>query len=220
MISRGCNIKKNVKEFVKICTECLDLPEPIYEFGSFQVDGQEKIADLRPLFPEKEFVGADMREGKGVDKVLDLHNIDLPSGSVGTVICLETLEHVEYPHLALSEIHRVLKDDGIAIISSMMDFPIHDHPYDYWRFTPYAFRSILQNFCECFIGFGGKSIQPHTVVGIGFKKQGCDLTRFNRRYKKWKIRHEFDLKLIGKNITPPILLPIFKYIYFTILKLK
>ena len=42
-----------------------------------------------------------MREGPSVDVILDLHNIDLPSSSVGTVLLLETLEHVEYPYKAL-----------------------------------------------------------------------------------------------------------------------
>jgi len=52
----------------------------------------------------------------GVDKVLDLYDINVPSGSVGTVLCLETLE-LWYPRKALEEIHRILKPDGIAVIS-------------------------------------------------------------------------------------------------------
>jgi 2-polyprenyl-3-methyl-5-hydroxy-6-metoxy-1,4-benzoquinol methylase len=47
-----------------------------------------------------------MREGLGVDRILDLHDIDLPSESAGTIICLDTLEHVEYPHRALEDICR------------------------------------------------------------------------------------------------------------------
>jgi ubiquinone/menaquinone biosynthesis C-methylase UbiE len=83
-----------------------------------------------------------MRDGPGVDKLLNLHDIDLPSESVGTILCFDTLEHVEYPHRALEQIYRILKPDGIAVVSSVMDFPIHDYPYDYWRFTPEAFKSI------------------------------------------------------------------------------
>ena len=36
--------------------------------------------------------------------------------------------HVEYPRRAMAEIHRILKDDGIVIISSVMNFPIHAYP--------------------------------------------------------------------------------------------
>ena len=76
------------------------MEEPIYEFGALQLPGLEEFADLRPFFRGKSYVGCDMREGRGVDKVLNLHNIDLPDESVGTVITLDTLEHVEFPHKA------------------------------------------------------------------------------------------------------------------------
>ena len=42
-----------VKQFVKIVAETMAITEPIFEFGSLQVSGQEGFADLRPLFPNK-----------------------------------------------------------------------------------------------------------------------------------------------------------------------
>jgi len=93
--SQGPFMRELIKEFVRICAEILPVSEPIYEFGSFQVPGQKGFADLRPIFPGKKYVGADLR-GVGVDVVLNLHEIDLPSESVGTVLILDTLERVEY----------------------------------------------------------------------------------------------------------------------------
>lgn len=55
-------MRESIKEFAKITAETLPNYAPIYEFGSYQVPGQEELANLRPLFPDKEFVGADMRE--------------------------------------------------------------------------------------------------------------------------------------------------------------
>ena len=37
-------------------TQTFDLPEPIVEVGSFQVPGQEEIANLRSLFDGKEYL--------------------------------------------------------------------------------------------------------------------------------------------------------------------
>ena len=162
-------MRKSIKQFIKICIEILPLSEPIYEFGSLRVPSQESIADLRPFFPGKKYIGADMREGPGVDVILNLHNINLPSESVGTVLILDTLEHVEFPRKAIKEIHRILKSNGILIMSSVMYFPIHNHPCDYWRFTPEAFRSLLEPFTSSFVDFAGESSFPHAVVGIGFK---------------------------------------------------
>jgi SAM-dependent methyltransferase len=203
-------MRQSIKDFVTIAAKDLLISEPIYEFGSLQVPGQEGFADLRKLFPAKKYIGADIRKGPGVDKILDIHEINLPSEHAGTVLCLDTLEHVEYPHKALEEIHRVLKPDGIAIISSVMDFPIHDYPYDYWRFTPEAFRSLLKPFTDSFIGSVGRKDFPHTVVGIGFKTFAPNLSKFEINYKNWKALQEIraglsTLTWLRKLITPPIL---------------
>lgn len=68
-------MRQSIKDFVSIVADELQIKESIYEFGSLQVAGQESFADLRPLFPGLEYVGADMREGPGVDKILNLHDI-------------------------------------------------------------------------------------------------------------------------------------------------
>jgi SAM-dependent methyltransferase len=177
-----------INQFVKICAGSLPCREPVVEFGSFQVPGQEDISNLRIFFPDKKYVGADMRRGPGVDMVLNLHQIDLPPESVGTVLLMDTLEHVEYPRKAIDEIRRILKPDGVLIMGSVMNFPIHDYPYDYWRFTPEAFRSLLKPFPHAVVASAGESLFPHTIVGVGFKGavDGLDLSGFYREMEQWK----------------------------------
>ena len=186
-------------DFTEIAISTIAPQEPIYEFGSLQVPGQEGIADLRKYFQGKEFVGCDMREGPGVDKVLNLHAIDLPSESVGTVVSLDTLEHVEYPNKAMDEVYRILKPGGMAIISSVMNFHIHDYPHDYWRFTPEAFRSLLKPFSSSFVGSAGRKEFPHTVVGIGFKDFEPNLDDFMLKYNEWE-KSQSAIKLSFENI--------------------
>lgn len=205
-------MRRTIKELVSIVATTIPVDDPIYEFGSVQVPGQEKFADLRPLFPQKQYIGCDMREGPGVDKVLNLHDIDLPSGCAGMVICLDTLEHVEYPYKAMEEIYRILKPNGMVIISSVMNFPIHDFPYDYWRFTPEAFKSLLKPFHESFVGFAGDKIFPHTVFGIGFKTNKPPLEEFTKKYDSWKGKQQWSLPNIATKITPPILFPLVFYV--------
>ena len=57
-------MRQSIKQLVRIIADTLPVPEPIYEFGSLQVAGQEGFADLRPIFPDKQYVGCDMREGR------------------------------------------------------------------------------------------------------------------------------------------------------------
>lgn len=106
------------------------MAEPVYEFGSYQVEESPQDADLRPLFVGKDYVGCDMRAGPGVDKVLNLHAIDLPDNTAGTVFLMDTLEHVEYPHQAVSEIYQS-QPGGLLVMSSVLDFFIHETPYDF-----------------------------------------------------------------------------------------
>jgi hypothetical protein len=211
------HMRESIRQLVRIAATCLPFPEPIYEFGALQVPGQEGFADLRSIFPDCNYVGADMREGPGVDIVLDLHSIDLPSESVGSVLCLDTLEHVEYPHQALGEIHRILSPtQGVVVISSVMDFPIHDYPYDYWRFTPTGFESLLKPFRHSFVGFAGKESFPHTVIGLGFKGYCPDLSVFKEEYQHWQ-KHAF--RHVVRQVTPPVLLPLLARSWSTLIGL-
>lgn len=158
-----------IKHFVRLCSEELPILDPIYEFGSFQVPSQEIFADLRPFFPGHTYIGCDMRQGPGVDQILNLHDIDLPDETAGSILSLDTLEHVEYPRKAMEECYRILKPNGVCVISSVLDFPIHDYPSDYWRFTPEGFKSLLQAFDTVLVESLGKPEFPHTVVGVGVK---------------------------------------------------
>lgn len=201
-------MRELIKQFVKLCAENLPIVEPVYEFGSLQVPMQIGFSDLRPFFPDKKYVGVDMREGPGVDAILDLHDIDLPSESVGTVLMLDTLEHVEFVRKAIDEVYRILNPNGILIISSVMNFPIHDYPYDYWRFTPEAFKSLLEPFNSSFVGFEGEGFFPHTIIGVGFKGSVSDeaMNVFKTEFQKWKAEWKKidDRKNVIKLFIPPI----------------
>src|SRR5262245_84060 len=92
----GALMRQIIKDYVELAARHLTFSEPIYEFGALQVEGQEGFANLRPFFSGREYIGTDMRPGLGVDRVLDLHKLDLPDNSVGSVLILDTLEHVEF----------------------------------------------------------------------------------------------------------------------------
>ena len=155
-------------DFMKDVSRSVELLEPIVEFGSLQVEpGQPN--DLRPLFAGREFIGTDMREGPGVDRVADLRKLDFADGEIGTAVCLDTLEHCEDPLAACREMHRALGDGGVCVISSVMLFGIHGYPNDYWRFTPEGFRTLLSPFDDVWVEGVGDPDIPFQVVGIGGK---------------------------------------------------
>lgn len=157
------------KAFCRLVAETFECPGPIYEFGAFQVEGQEGYANLRGLFPGKTYVGCDMRPGPGVDRVEDVTDIRVPDASVGTVLCIETFEHVFEVRRAFDEVFRVLQPGGIFVITSPLNFRIHAYPDDYWRMTPSCLRRMLEPYAARVSGFQGHETFPHTVMAVAIK---------------------------------------------------
>jgi SAM-dependent methyltransferase len=155
-------------DFVAELARTHDLPEPIVEFGSLQVEPRQPN-DLRRLFGGRDFVGTDMRPGPGVDRVEDLRALTFADGEVGTAVCLDTLEHCADPLAACRELHRVVADGGLCVISSVMFFPVHGYPHDYWRFTPSGMELLLEPFDDVWAGGVGHPELPMQVVAIAAK---------------------------------------------------
>lgn len=61
-----------------------------------------------------------------------------------TVVCFEVLEHVPQPFDAMAEIQRVLKPGGTFIMSVPHLSRLHEEPHDYFRYTHYGIRSLME----------------------------------------------------------------------------
>ena len=83
----------------------------------------------------------------------DVASLPLGSESVNCVVHTQVLEHVLYPGRVLDEIHRVLKPGGRLYLTAPQGWPEHQQPHDYFRFTRYSLRSLLES-----AGFGEISI--------------------------------------------------------------
>ena len=164
-----------IRAFVEDLAKAVELPDPVVEFGAMQVEGWQD-GDLRPLFAGRPFTGTDMRPGPGVDQVEDLRRLSFADGSIGTALCLDTLEHCEDPVRACRELARVTAPGGVCVISSVMLFGIHGYPSDYFRFTPEGFRSMLSGFDDVWVAGVGDQAIPTQVVGVGAKGRALDLS--------------------------------------------
>lgn len=189
--------------FCRQVAEAFECPGPVYEFGAFQVEGQEDIADLRGLFSGKSYVGCDMRPGKGVDRVEDVTALTLPDASAGTVLCVETFEHVFEVRRAFDEVFRVLRPGGIFILTSPLNFRIHGYPDDYWRFTPSCLRRMLEPYGGRVVGWQGHAAFPHTVMSMAVKTPipvdfGARAERLTAGYLAWLRQAETSRPMIQK----------------------
>jgi SAM-dependent methyltransferase len=148
--------------------ESFDLPAPILEIGSYQVPGQEAVAELRGLFVGKRYTGVDVRPGAGVDCVASVEELPYADRSVGTVIAMSTFEHVPHFWRGFDEVRRVLRPDGAFLVSCPFYFHIHQHPSDYWRFTTDALEILLESYPQRLVGWQGPARRPANVWALAF----------------------------------------------------
>ena len=59
------------------------------------------------------------------------------------VVCTEILEHTLNPFKAVQEIHRVLKTNGVALVSIPFNFRIHGPLPDCWRISEHGLKALF-----------------------------------------------------------------------------
>ena len=161
---------------IRAIAEAFPVPEPVYEIGSYQVEGQEALIDLRGLFAGREYLGIDFRAGPGVDLVADVEKLPFPDASVGTVLALSTFEHVRHFWKGFDEVYRVLRPDGVLIVSCPFYFHVHGYPSDYWRFTTYALDAMLERYPTRILGWHGPDRRPINVWAIAWREDAIPPT--------------------------------------------
>lgn len=149
--------------------ETFSLPGPILEVGSQLIPGQEELGDLRPYFSGRPYVGLDVRPGPGVDLVGSVESLPCADQSIGTILALNTFEHVPCFWRGFDEIRRVLRPDGALLLACPFYFHIHSYPSDYWRFTPEAFKLLLNDYPSKIIGWHGPRSKPANVWAVAFR---------------------------------------------------
>jgi ubiquinone/menaquinone biosynthesis C-methylase UbiE len=102
------------------------------------------------LFAVAEYVGLDLaesghaHEGESIDVFYDGQRIPFPDQHFDSVFSSEVLEHVFNLEHVLAEIFRVTKDGGTLLLSAPFVWDEHEAPYDFARYTSFAFEHVLQ----------------------------------------------------------------------------
>jgi len=78
------------------------------------------------------------------DVIGDAMRIPIKSASIDTLLATELMEHLPSPHIFLAEVARVLRNNGILILSVPFLEPLHEEPRDYYRFTPFSLRLLME----------------------------------------------------------------------------
>jgi SAM-dependent methyltransferase len=96
---------------------------------------------------DDEAVAASRAATDGRAKIVqgDIHALPFDTASFDLVVCLEVIEHVSDQDGALAEIARVLRDDGIAVVSSPnRDVYTPGNPHHVHEYTPDELEAALR----------------------------------------------------------------------------
>jgi hypothetical protein len=114
----------------------------VLELGSRQVcpGGQSK----RSLFPDCSYVGFDYYGDANTDVTGDAHELSrFFRSEFDAVFSLAVLEHFAMPWVVAAEINKVLKVGGLTFHATHFAFPLHERPWDFWRYTGQALRILF-----------------------------------------------------------------------------
>lgn len=148
----------------------------------------------RRMFACDEYVGMEWTDACHPDVVGDVRDMKMfAAGEFDSVLCNQMLEHVDDSERALAEIQRVLKPGGHLCITVPFVGRLHCVPHDYWRFSPYGLRYLLEK-----TGFEVLALES---MG-GFWTTQCFLWSFYtyercRRFKLLRILHAGALLLLN-----------------------
>jgi SAM-dependent methyltransferase len=92
-----------------------------------------------------EFTGVDILPGEGVDVVGDAHRLStmFAPRSFDAVASFYVLEHLAMPWKFVVELNRVLKVGAVGLFVTHQCWPVHEAPWDFFRFSSYAWPALL-----------------------------------------------------------------------------
>lgn len=121
----------------------------------------------------------------------DGRSIPLADACMDSAMATEVLEHCPDPVAVLREIHRVLAPGAVFFFTVPFLWPLHDVPYDEYRYTPFALERMLRE-----AGFREPMVRPLGGWDASLA-QMLGLWALRRPMPDWKRR-------VVKRITLPI----------------
>jgi SAM-dependent methyltransferase len=117
----------------------------ILELGSGKSYKSKYIYSVKNLFDSSnEFIQSDIIPEFG-HKLVDVTKMNYKN-EFDVILCLNLLEHIYDFKKAISNMYEALKEGGIVSVLVPCFYPLHDEPYDYWRFTSYSLKKMFSMF--------------------------------------------------------------------------
>jgi len=129
--------------------------------GARLLDAGAGEGQYKDRFKRQHYTGVDLAVGDvewnyaQLDAITDLLALPFADQTFDAVINIVTLEHVKEPARVIQEMCRVLRAGGHLLIIVPHEWEEHQTPHDYFRYTRYGMRYLLE-----IAGFGDIHIEP------------------------------------------------------------
>ncbi|MDP3763170.1 MAG: class I SAM-dependent methyltransferase [bacterium] len=156
--------------------------------------GAGSFSRYKNLFNFDEYIKMDAEPKEGVDTVGKIEEIPFPDNTFDSIVCTQVLGDVYDLHKAFEEMYRVLKPNGVALITESLFDPLHDEPKDFWRFTEHSMGRLATD-----AGFeivvlerrgGYRSVMAQLRARYWIERLGANKRWFSRIFS-------FVLKILG-----------------------
>lgn len=98
----------------------------------------------RPSIIDSERTNASSRKSS-IDVVGYAESLPFNGESFDAVIATQLIEHLARPNLFFAECARVLRSEGLLIITFPMISILHEEPYDYFRYTEHGIKVLCED---------------------------------------------------------------------------
>lgn len=97
------------------------------------------------LPPQLDYLGLDILPGPNVDLVGDAHELSrlFPHRRFAAAFSLSVFEHLAMPWKVALELNQVLVPGGLVYTSTHQSWPIHEEPWDFWRFSRHSWQTLF-----------------------------------------------------------------------------
>jgi len=113
----------------------------------------------------EEYIRFDIESHDGITDVIgDIHDAPFDDNSFDCIFAVEVMEHLENPFLFKKEVKRMLKEEGLLVLTVPFMFHMHADPFDYWRPTRMALQHLFDDFSEVKIKNQGNRL--HVILDL------------------------------------------------------
>lgn len=165
----------------------------------------------RGWFPDDiDYLGMDISEGPNVDIVTDAHHMARPiARQFGHIFSIAVFEHLLMPWKVALEMNKLLVHGGTALIISHGAWPLHEEPWDFFRFSKDSWHGLFnahtgfrvvdaqQKYGACVVPQYLHSVH-HAEMSLGdvYLLSGCVVERIGDARVAWdaEVGEVYDLR--------------------------